>query len=329
MPRIFVSTLPFGQADPRSVELLRQTGWDFQINPTGRKLTAEEVGEFCAEADALIAGTEKIETVLARAKKLKLVARIGIGLDSVPLRKCRELGVAVAYTPDAVTMAVAEATLGVMVTLTRQMHAADKNVRQGIWKRPMGKRLGESVIGLVGMGRIGGQVVRLLGPFKPREILVSDPADISVALEAARRDHGVAIRQAPLDEVLAASDLVSLHLPYSRRTRHIIGHEALARMRKEAFLVNFARGGLVDEEALFEALQGGRLAGAALDCFEREPYDGPLKGLDTVLITPHLGSSSQDCRARMEIEAVEDVIRFLSGEPMKNPVPAGEYDNQD
>lgn len=329
MPKIFISTLPFGEGDSTSLDLLRATGWDVLVNPTGRKLTAEEVGGFCADADALIAGTEKIATVLERAKSLKIIARVGIGLDSVPLRTCRDLGIAVTYTPDAVTMAVAEAALGAMVILARRMHAADKAIRKNTWKRPVGRRIGDSVIGLAGLGRIGTQVVRLLGPFVPREILVHDLRDMEAHLAGLARENGLRIRQASLEEVLRTSHLVSLHLPYSAGTRHLIDGPALDLMQPEAFLINYARGGIVDEAALCERLKDGRLAGAALDCFEQEPYSGPLCELDNVLLTPHLGSSSLDCRARMELEAAEEVIRFFRSEPLKNPVPPFEYENQE
>ena len=171
LPKIFVSTHPFGALDSRPLELLRQTECEFQINPLGRKLTSQEVAEMAGNCDALIAGTENIALVLEKAPNIKIISRVGIGLDSVPLKECRELNVVVCYTPDAVTMAVAELTVGLMLNITRFVCTADRQIRSEEWQRLQGRRLGKSVIGLIGFGRIGKSVARLLVPFSPIIIL--------------------------------------------------------------------------------------------------------------------------------------------------------------
>ena len=162
-----MSTHPFGSLNSRPLELLRQTGFEFQINPLERKLTSQEVAEMAGNCDALIAGTENISLVLEKAPNIKIVSRVGIGLDSVPLKECRRRNVVVCYTPDAVTMAVAELTVGLMLNITRFVCTADRQIRTGVWQRLQGRRLGKSVIGLIGFGRIGNSVARLLVPYHP------------------------------------------------------------------------------------------------------------------------------------------------------------------
>lgn len=329
MPKIFVSTVPFGEIDSRPLEVLQATGWEFVINPLGRKLTPQEVGEMASACDGLIAGTEDVGVVLDKATHLKIVCRVGIGLDSVPLAECRRRGIVVTYTPDAVTKAVAELTVGAMIGITRFVPQADRNTRDHHWKRLVGKRIGESVIGLLGLGRIGTEVVRLLAGFGPKEILVNDLKDKRTAIVGLQNDYGLSIRQAEKDEIYSLCDVVSLHLPLSHATRKLIDAEVLKLFRPDAFLLNFARGGVVDEAALYDALKGHRIAGAAVDVFGQEPYSGPLTGLDNILLTQHMGSCSYDCRAQMELQATEDLIRFFRGEPLVNEVPEEEYAYQE
>jgi D-3-phosphoglycerate dehydrogenase len=193
MPKIFISTVPFGEIDPKAVQLLQQTGWEFEINSLGRKLKPEEVAELAGDCDGLIAGTEGIGTLVESSKKLKMISRVGIGLDSVPLNLCRTKGIVVSYTPDAVTKAVAELTLGAMLSITRFVPQADRNMRKRDWKRLMGKRIEHSVIGILGMGRIGTKVMHMLAGFSPQEILIADIKDKQKEIDDLRTQHGLKI----------------------------------------------------------------------------------------------------------------------------------------
>ena len=324
MPKIFVSATPFGHIDLTPVRLLKETGWEYKTNPLGRRPTPNEVAELAFDYDGLIAGTEDLRPLVERTNRLKIISRVGIGLDSVPLGLCREKGITVTYTPDAVTMAVAELTVGIMISLTRHTYISDRNIRHGEWKRRQGKRIGKSRIGIVGFGRIGTNVVKLLVPFHPEEILVNDIKDKNEEI-AEFRDCGLNIRHGEKKEIYGNSDIVSLHIPLSPQSRNLINAETLQHFKKDTFLINLARGGIVNEADLYKALITGRIAGAAIDCFEDEPYCGPLAELDNVLLTQHMGSCSFDCHARMEIEATQDLIRFFKGEALKNEVPEDEY----
>jgi D-3-phosphoglycerate dehydrogenase / 2-oxoglutarate reductase len=326
--RIFISTDPFGEVDSTPLELLEKSGFEYTINPLKRKLTPEEVGEFARDCDGLIAGTENIDTVLKQADHLKIISRVGIGLDSVPLDRCRERGIKVSYTPDAVTMAVVELTIGLMISLTRHVVKADAHTRQGIWNRLQGKRIGESVIGLIGFGRIGSNIARVLKEFHPRKILINDIKDKSAQIQKIQSTTGIEIVQVDKEEIYRNADIVSLHLPLTSKTVDIINADSLKLINNEAFLINTSRGGLVNETDLYEILKKGELAGAAIDAFEQEPYTGPLIELENIILTQHMGSCSFDCRSQMEIQATEDLIRFFNGEPLSNEVPEEEYDYQ-
>jgi len=326
-PKIFVSAYPFGDPDQKPLELLKATNWEFALNPYARTLTPSEVAELAYDCDGLIAGTEKLDKLIRTNHRLRVVSRVGIGLDSVPLHECRGKGITVTYTPDAVTLAVAEMTVGMMVCLLRNIAAADRNMRRNVWERPFGKRIGKSIIGIVGFGRIGTNVAKLLVPLRPRLVLVNDTKDKSVEIKKLR-DLGLDIRHAVKEEIYASADLITLHVPLWSQTLNLINAKALECFRKDAYLMNLSRGGIVNETDLFTSLKSKRIAGAALDCFEKEPYSGPLTELENVILTQHLGSCSFDCHARMEVEATLDLIRYFKGEHLQNEVPEEELSYQ-
>ena len=297
------------------------------LNPLRRKLKPSEVADLARAARVLIAGTENLLPLLEAGSRTELIARVGVGLDGVPLLKCRERGIRVSWTPEAVSPAVAELTIGLMVSITRSVLSLDRKLRSGVWQRPSGRRLGDSVIGIMGLGRIGTSVARLLLPFRPKQLWVFDRKDKAKEI-AELTSLGREVRSVGLDELLSSSDIVTVHLPNSGSTRMMLDEDALSRMRTSSFLVNTARGEIVDEEAITTALQSGTLGGAALDVFHDEPYSGPLSALDNVILTPHLGSCGLDCRARMEREAAEEALRFLRNEPLLQEAPEEEYEYQ-
>jgi D-3-phosphoglycerate dehydrogenase len=272
-------------------------------NPFKRKLTEAEVATLIEEHQpvGMIAGVEPLtRAVLKKAKNLKVISRCGIGLDSVDLEAARELGIVVTNTPDAPTIPVAELTLGMILNLMRHLHIIDAGIRRGKWERPMGRLLHGKTVGIVGCGRIGSYVAKLVSAFGCR-VLGCDPY---------LQTHQYC-KLVSLDTLLAQSDIVSLHIPYSADNHHLISTTQLALMKPGAILINAARGGLVDEQALYEAVKSGHLGGAAIDCFEKEPYTGPLKELPNVLLTAHIGSYAKEARTLMEQQAVENLVREL------------------
>ena len=200
----------------------------------------------------------------------------------------------------------------------------DAGIRKQQWSRPAGRGIRESIIGLIGIGRIGSSVARLLGSFSPEQILVRDIADKTSEIQALQQE-GLNIRSAGLEEILKSSHIISLHVPLWKKTRHMIGVHELEMMRQDAMLINTARGGIVDETALRDALEKGFIEGAAIDVFEKEPYSGPLSLMENCILTPHLASCTLECRARMESESLNEALRFLQGDSLLQEVPDAEY----
>jgi D-3-phosphoglycerate dehydrogenase len=306
---VLVASYPFGATDPEPVRMLESRGARLVWNPHPRKLRPAELRELIADAEAVIASTEPYDqATLDAAPKLELISRTGVGMDSVDLEACRRRGVMVAWTPEGPSDSVAELTVGLAVTLARQVGPADRALRAGGWDRRTGWLLRERVVGIVGFGRIGVRVARLLRAFGCRMLAV----DIDPAVAAQAEALGVEL--VGLEALLAQSDLVTLHVPLTPETDGLFGAEALARMKPGALLLNTARGPVVDEQALLQALESGRLGGAALDVFAEEPYVGPLAHRDDVILTCHMGSCSDEGRQAMELGAARAVAAWLDGE---------------
>jgi D-3-phosphoglycerate dehydrogenase len=300
MATVLITTSSFGD---KGIGQITARGLTVVSNPRGRKLTAAEVSELIDvhRPVGMIAGVEPLtRSVLANADGLRVISRCGIGLDSVDLDAAKDFGIVVTNTPDAPTIPVAELALGMILALLRGIHISDAGIRRGAWERPMGSLLHGKTVGIVGCGRIGARLAQLLQPFGC-QVLGCDPVATSAPW----------YELVGLERLLADADIVSLHLPYTEETHHFIGAHQLRAMKRGAVIVNAARGGLVDEAALCEALQSGHLAGAALDCFETEPYLGPLRDLPNVVLTGHIGSYAKEARALMEAQAVENLLREL------------------
>lgn len=280
---------------------LERAGLELRTNPFRRKLTEDEAADLLSDGViGVVAGLEPLtERVLASAPSLRAIARVGIGLDSVDLAAAERLGIEVMNTPDPPARAVAELTLGHILSLLRRISLVDRRLHSGDWSPEMGSLLSGRAVGFIGFGRIGRRLARLLEPFEV-EILVHDPAASDVPYE-----------RTGIDDLLSRSTVVTLHVPYGPDTHHIIDGPRLALMRPDAILVNVARGGLVDEAALADAIGRGAIAGAALDCFADEPYHGPLAGMERVQMTAHMGTYARETRDQMEREAATKIVECL------------------
>lgn len=323
MPKVLITTVPFADKNRLPIEQLEAAGIDHQINPLGRKLKENELADMVSDFDALIAGTEPItERVMDRASKLKLISRVGIGLDSVDLLAAERRGIKVCYTPDAPAPAVAELTFGLMISLLRSVQVANLQLHNGHWHRHMGRRLAEVTVGIIGTGRIGARVLRRIPAFGTPRVLVNDiKPDLKLVPE-------LKLEWVGKEDIYRHADLISLHVPLTRQTKNMIRREQLLQMKPDALIINASRGGIINEHDLAEVMRAGHLGGAAIDVFDHEPYSGELAGIERCLLTAHMGSMSIDCRTRMEIEATEDAVRFLTGQELRSPVPPDEYDNQ-
>ena len=323
MCKVLITTVPFGNKNQLPINLLKRNGFEYLINPAGKKLTEDELADLVTDFDVIIAGTEPItKKVIDRASNLKMISRVGIGLDSVDLLEAKKQNIAVSYTPDAPAPAVAELTVGMMLTLLRSVHVANSQMHLGDWHRYFGRRLSEVTIGIIGVGKIGQGVLEHLTGFGSPKILVND---ISIKDKIQDRYN---VEWADKEEIYKQSDIVTLHLPLTAETKNMITESHLLSMKTDAIIINTSRGGIINEGDLYKVMQSGHLSGAAIDVFDNEPYDGDLNKIERCLLTAHMGSMSIDCRTRMEIEATEEAVRFLTGKTLKGLVPEEEYEVQ-
>jgi D-3-phosphoglycerate dehydrogenase len=304
--KILISGSSFG-IDGGAIETLKKAGFTVVLNPHNRKLTEDEFIELLDnDVVGLIAGTEKItERIMENAKSLKVISRYGIGLDNIDLEAAKRRGIVACNTPDAPTPAVAELTLALILNLYRRIIEVDRNLRKsGEWPQLMGRLLSGKTLGIIGLGRIGKALVKLVQPFELK-IMAHEPYPDSDFV------FSYGVDQTSLEKILSESDVISIHAPLTDETYHLIGKRELALMKNDAIIVNTARGSLIDEKALIEALEKGIIGGAALDVFEEEPYHGKLRNFDNVVLTPHIGTYAKETRTRMEREAVENLLNVL------------------
>ena len=323
MAKVLITTVPFGKNNRFPLDLLENAGIEYLVNPHNKKLTENQLSELIGDFEVLIAGTEQItDKVMSQAPKLKLISRVGIGLDSVDLNAAKKRGIKISYTPDAPAPAVAELTLSMILTLLRSVHVSNLQMHHGKWERIFGRRLTDVTVGIIGVGRIGTHLLRCMSGFGKIRLLVND----IVPNNKLNRDFN--LEWVTKEQIYKESDIISLHLPLTSLTKDMICREQLLQMKKGAFVINTSRGGIINEDDLCKAMAEGHLGGAAIDVFEKEPYTGKLVEIDRCLLTAHMGSMSFDCRSQMEIEATEEILRFLAGKPLQNEVPESEYDIQ-
>jgi D-3-phosphoglycerate dehydrogenase len=309
--------VPEKLADP-GIELLEQ---DFEVDVL-LDLSPEELLQKIGDYDGLIirSATKVTAGVIERAEKLKAIGRAGIGVDNIDIEAATKRGIIVANAPESNTVAAAEHTLGLMLAVARRIPAADSSLRRGEWKRSAlkGVEVSEKTIGLIGLGHVGAIVARgALG--MGMRVLAYDP----YVSEDRMRSMNVE-RAESVDEVFGRADFVSLHVPRTPQTMGLVNEDALAKMKPSAYLVNVARGGIVDETALYNALKEGEIAGAALDVFEREPEVHPgLLGLDNVTIVPHLGTATVETRVAMGMAAAANLVAALEGRRPPNLLNPG------
>ena len=305
MPKLLISTSSFDIQNNQILQNLQEQGFEIILNPYGRKLKETEVLELLTDdVIGIIAGVEPLtRKVLSSAKSLKIISRCGIGTDSVDLEAAAEMGILVHITPSAPVIAVAELTVSLILSTLRRTSEADRNLRQGNWKPLMGRLLASQVIGLVGYGRVGKRVGQLLGAFGAQTIAYDICCGDSLFADT--------VCSSSLDELLERATVITLHIPYSADNHHFADRNFISKMKFGSILVNASRGGLVDEEALYDALVSGHLAGAALDTFEEEPYSGQLITLPQVVLTPHMGSYAKEARIQMEQEAAQNLFDSL------------------
>lgn len=303
--KVLTSPSSMGQCGNEPFDLLKANGYEIINNPYGRKLTEDEVIELAKDCVGIVAGVEPLtKRVMDALPHLKCISRVGVGMDSVDLEYAKEKGIAVVNTPEGPTRGVAELTLAMTMAMLRRIPQADAAMKQHKWKKQIGNLILDKKIGIVGLGRIGRMVAELFrGIGNP--VIGYDP----YANRDWANEKGVEI--VSFAEVLKEADIITLHIPGNNDKSPVITMSEIDKMKDGAFLVNIARGGVVDEDALFTALKSGKLAGAAIDVYTKEPYDGPLCELDNIILTPHLGSYAKEGKLKMEVDACINLINEL------------------
>jgi len=321
MAKVLITTVPFGDKDRSPLDLLEKNNIEYLINPLNKKLTEGELAEMVTDFDVIIAGTEPIsKKVMDKATNLRMISRVGIGLDSVDLLEAEKQNITVSYTPDAPAPAVAELTIGLMLTLLRSVQISNMEMHNGKWHRFFGRRLSEVTVGIIGVGRIGAGVLQHLQGFGTPKILLND---INFDHDLKQKFNNMEL--VDKDVIYREADIVTIHTPLTVQTKNMVQKEQLLSMKEDAIIINTARGGIINEQDLYEVMQSTHLSGAAIDVFDFEPYNGKLKDIQRCILTAHMGSMSIDCRTRMEIEATEEAVRFLAKKTLESMVPEEEY----
>jgi len=294
------------------IRLLRERGFDVDVDGTSD--LAETIGRY--DAIVIRSATKLTADLIERGERLKVIGRAGVGVDNIDVEAATRRGIVVANAPESTVISAAEHTIGLLVAMTRNIPQAHAALKQGRWERKSwgGVELADKTLGVLGFGRIGQQVARRAAGLRMR-VVAYDPF---VSPERFR-ELGVERAEA-VDDVYAAANFLTLHLPLTDETRGSVGKEAFAKMREGVRLVNAARGELLDEGALLDAVRSGKVAGAALDVFSAEPYSGPLLELDNVVVTPHLAASTEEAQDRAGVIIAEQVAAALEGGLVTNAV---------
>jgi D-3-phosphoglycerate dehydrogenase / 2-oxoglutarate reductase len=294
------------------IRLLRERGFDVDIDGTSD--LAETIGRY--DGIVVRSATKLTADLIERGERLKVIGRAGVGIDNVDVEAATRRGIVVANAPESTVISAAEHTIGLLVAMTRNIPQAHAALKEGRWERKTygGIELADKTLGVLGFGRIGQQVARRAAGLGMR-VVAYDPF---VSPERFR-ELGVE-RVEKEDDVYGAADFLTFHLPLTDETRHSIGADAFAKMRDGVRLVNAARGELLDESALVDALRSGKVAGAALDVFSAEPYSGPLLEFDNVVVTPHLAASTEEAQDRAGVIIAEQVAAALEGGLVTNAV---------
>lgn len=305
MDNILIALSTFAEFDAKPIELLKASGIPYTIHSTGKRITKEELLVSGKNATVIVAGVESYdEEVLSSLVNLKCISRCGVGVDAINLEVAKEKRVTVLNTPDVPTVAVAELAVSLYFSLSRNLRVQANSMGNKKWERLESHLVSGKTIGIIGFGRIGKKIAEFLQPFGVK-ILVCDPF---LTKESVGNSGATLVDK---ETLLREADIISIHA--AKSSTPVIAGDDYDKMKKGAILVNLSRGGMIDEDGLVKAIQSKHLAGAGLDVFAKEPYNGPLCDLENVILTPHNATMPVETRVAMEVECVDNAIRFIKG----------------
>lgn len=306
MKKIFIATSSFGTVDRKPIKFLESHSYKVILNNKGRRLSSLEIIEDLVDCVGVIAGTEKYDlNVLYKLNKLKVISRLGVGIDNIDLKIAKERGINVLRTNTTPAISVSELSLGLMLNIVRKISEKHEKLKNGIWQKDMGNLLSGKTLGIIGLGVIGKTMVQLVKGFNFNILAFDMIRDNKFAKENK-------VKYCNIDKLLSNSDIISIHLNLSVKTNNFMNEERLNKMKHKSIIINTSRGEIVDEGVLYKLLKEQKILGAGLDVFNNEPYSGPLTELDNVILTPHIGSYTKEVRTKMEIEASENLIKGLN-----------------
>ena len=314
-PKVLIATRSFGSTSPKPLQLLKDAGAEVVWVDASSPSVQEDILELVPEISAIIVGLVPItEKIFETSRKLKIVTMYGVGVNHIDLKAAQRKGVIVTNCPGSNDQAVADLTMGLMLAVARNIPQIDRDIREGDWKKYLGGELWQKKLGLIGLGNIAKGVAYRAKGFD-MQLTAYDPyASAEVA-----KVHGISL--VSFEEVITESDFVSLHAPLTEETNSMFGAEQFKKMKSTSYLINTARGGLVDEQALYVALSKGEIAGAGLDVFIEEPLrNSKLVELKNVVLTAHTGTHTKESIERMGIMAVENVLQVLRDDTPTNRI---------
>ena len=294
--KVLISTSTFGACAQSPARLLSKLGFMVVLNPFKRKLAKNETLTLLKDCCGIIAGTEVLDKeVLREAVKLKVISRIGVGVDNIDLVFAKNRGIRVFNTPEAVTESVAELAVGLILDCLRGISHSDREMKNGKWNKYMGSLLHGKTVGIVGLGRIGGRLAGILKQSFNCNVVYYD-----------KYKNNKKFKKLHLDKLFSVSDIISFN---SSSTDLILDSNSIKKLKKGVIIINTSRSNLIDEDAIAKALKDGTVSFAAFDVFSKEPYNGELRYLPNVILTPHIGSYAREARAEMEKQAVENLLK--------------------
>ena len=313
--KILITPRSFASFSDKPLKMLTERDYKIKRNNTGRPYKKEEMLKLIKDVDGIIIGIDELSAeIIEEANELKVISKYGIGLDNIDINMATNKKIVVTNTPTANVDAVADLTFGLILSLARRVPEADRKTKSAKWGKIIGKSVWEKTIGIIGLGKIGRQVVKRAKGFEMNILVFDIVKDKKFA-----QKYG--IKYVDLEKLLRKSDYITIHIPLNDATRNMISYEELEKMKKDAFLINTSRGGIVDEEALYDALRNNKLRGAALDVYNNEPLrESPLKELDNVIMTPHIGAYTEEAIENMGIRAAQNLIDVLEGREPQNRV---------
>ena len=304
--KILVTSTSFFKAGPVPLQQLKEFNCEIIENPYGRPLKEDELIPLLVDVDGVIAGLDEFgEKVLKSSNRLKVISRYGVGIDNIDMEAAKRLGIFVINTPDVNTQAVADLTFGLILSVSRKIPQSHQSTRKGRWERFIGREVYGKRLGIIGLGRIGKAVANRAKGFEMEIIAYDVQRDESFA-------ETLEIKFLPLDDLLMEADFVTLHCGLNPQTKGLIGPRELGLMKETAYLINTARGELVNERALYEALKEGKIAGAGLDVYEQEPpLESPLLSLENAVTTGHIAAYTDEAIKEMALASVKNLLSAL------------------